>query len=1123
MSDPFGSISAGVLLNGLNETLAALEKLDVDTITTGLFEQIGDLKAIVESFDQLAIAERRNASLHVRPRSPTERFLQPLINSTTAILIESGAYIRPLLSNIKVTVDDKEQGFWIESERRLENQPLYLETSLSLGLHTRILRALFTAIDLLKIQHLSFTDDEAQSSSLKARSSVSCRLVNELGLVRNSLSLITEEVANYDASTIVDAITATEAVTLHVPDIVNRHFVIPRPVRACFTGRKTELAKLDKAFQDVTKSLQQRFVIYGLGGSGKTELAFKFANEYKDKFWGVFFVDGSSQKNASSSYAEIATIGGVEPNEKAAKNWLTTRDLPWLLIIDNVDDDETNLEELLPGGDKGCVLITTRNPSHMTHGNAGDRYLELLAMEPKEAEELILRAAEEPRPWAQTAIDSASSICKALGFLPLALVQAAKAILKGICDWPNYLSSYDREIRRIRRNYHGRNRSISREKKRLDDSSSFTVFSTYEILYRNLEESPREKCQDAVELLHVFSFLHFQNIRLDVLINAAINPLREEKQHEEDLEHEKELHKKLQSPKRKPWGMFFRELRAYISSQTSLFATPPPLPGVLRNRDNLCLEDLEDEVQDRLRAALSVLVERSLVTRQERSTGRYSMHRLIHKWVRERPEMSTSHQALWCQISMATLSSSIKRPPHGDNEPENQARRELLPHITHVRECQTELDKTLAENAARAKPLWPLNKSYGKLQADQDVRFSRVYCETGHFEEARDLQQRALGYASVRLGPDHPIAIALSLLLTKTLWLMCEMEKVVKRMRATHQLCVDTWGDYHPLTLDVTETLGSALSMQGKYTEANALHLANLENKKRLYGDKHQKTLESTRNLARVLNRRMEYNQASRLFQTAWEGMRDTLGPTHLETLTSLEDLSSSFARHEEDNPDPNLGERLLQSRKDLTFVYEQRKERLGKEHPYTLLSRLFLARVESAVGNDKEAEKIIREGLEVAERNIGSEHLAVLMAKCIHAEVLVKLRRFSEAEKLFYKLIDRSWYTKTVGEDGDHPDRLANIWFLAMCLEQQGKWEKTLGLCREFLVGIETIGGRGLGMNHKMYPKVMKKITELERKVVEGSTIRKHPFRDNEKGRGVQIGIEEAWVEDVRTEEILV
>ena len=116
--------------------------------------------------------------------------------------------------------------------------------------------------------------------------------------------------------------------TVHIPPTPNRHFVIVRPVRTYFTGRETQLAKLEAAFRDPTRPTQQRFVIYGLSGSGKTELAFKFADGYRHKFWGVFFVDGSSQKNASSSYAEIATLGGVEPNEKAAKNWLTTRALP---------------------------------------------------------------------------------------------------------------------------------------------------------------------------------------------------------------------------------------------------------------------------------------------------------------------------------------------------------------------------------------------------------------------------------------------------------------------------------------------------------------------------------------------------------------------------------------------------------------------------------------------------------------------------------------------------------------------------------------------------------------------------------------------------------------------------
>lgn len=57
-------------------------------------------------------------------------------------------------------------------------------------------------------------------------------------------------------------------------------------------------------------------------------------------------------------------------------------------------------------------------------------------------------------------------------------------------------------------------------------------------------------------------------------------------------------------------------------------------------------------------------------------------------------------------------------------------------------------------------------------------------------------------------------------------------------------------------------------------------------------------------------------------------------------------------------------------------------------------------------------------------------------MVKCIYVEVLVKLKRFFEVEKLFYMLIDWLWYIKIVGEDSDYFDWFVNIWFFVMCLE---------------------------------------------------------------------------------------
>lgn len=797
-------------------------------------------------------------------------------------------------------------------------------------------------------------------------------------------------------------------------------------------------------------------------------------------------MDGSSEKNAASGYEKIAQLGGVAPNQRAAKHWLITRDLPWLLIIDNVDEEQIRAHELLPQGAKGCCIITTRNPTHIEHGNAGDRYLELLPMEPDEAETLIITAAEEPKPWPARIVGSARKICNALGFLPLALDQAAKAIRHGI-NWAEYLTYFDRQIRRIRRNLHGRANSRSREREYgQEDKHSINVFSTYEILYESLQSSRKASYQDAVELLHVFSYFHFQNIRLDTLINSAINPFREEKQQNEDAREMNLILGKLERPPRMPWTMFLREVRAFIRMKT---ATPTPMPRVLRNWDQLGMHAFEDEVHVRLREALGVLIERSLITRQDRATGQYSMHRLVHKWVRERPEMSTSHQAIWCQVSMTTLAFSIRRPPHGDTEEESHLRRELLPHVRHVLEQQEHIEHQLQENALQANRIWSVPKSYGKLEAEQDVRFARVYGETGHFDEARKLQERALALVSVRLGPSHPLAISLSLLVSQSLWEMGEMDKAATRQRQAHQLCIDTWGENHPLTLDVTDLLGSVLYYKGRWLEAQSLHTCNTEKLRQLYGDKHEKTLRSIRNTARLHYRWMDYETATELYQISWQGMREVKGASHLESLFSLEDLAMSYVRY--DDTSLERSENLALASRYMQIVYDQRKEQLGAEHHYTLLAVLYFARTKSEMGLNSEAEAMIVEGLKVAERNISKDHIALLLAKTIYAQVLWRLKKYTEAESIFRMLIDKAKYRQLADEDGDHPDRLTNLFLLEQCLEDQGKHEEALRACEDFQAGIAAIGGQGAGMKHKIRLKIQERIPQLRERIeqIRGST----------------------------------
>ena len=72
-----------------------------------------------------------------------------------------------------------------------------------------------------------------------------------------------------------------------------------------------------------------------------------------------------------------------------------------------------------------------------------------------------------------------------------------------------------------------------------------------------------------------------------------------------------------------------------------------------------------------------------------------------------------------------------------------------------------------------------MNTGYGRLQTEQDIRPSRVFPETGPFEDAVGLQEMALGYVYRRPGTDHPAAISL-LTLSKTVWEMSEINRATQ-------------------------------------------------------------------------------------------------------------------------------------------------------------------------------------------------------------------------------------------------------------------------------------------------------------------------------------------------------
>jgi tetratricopeptide (TPR) repeat protein len=1085
MYEPFvNNLGTASLLEHLERARRSIEKFnDVsnpEREAIDLLEQLKDLIAVTTSIDDLATRERRTSSTRLKRLSAADLVhLQSVYDNTAIITQECVEFIEPLRPRLEDII-----GF-ATADSRLGAQSWYNEIYLGLKLRTEVLRVLFSGINLLLLKN--DTDEDGQLSP-EGRSFAST-LQYQIALVKPKLN----HVQNYNTTLVCpnlyhawrtvankpelqNAVAAATGVTLHVPVSLNRHYIVGQSAKSFYTGRERQMVTLKTAFEDSRYAGQKKFVIYGLGGSGKTELALKYAEENMQNYWGVFFVDGSSRKNASASYSEIAKVGGVEPNEKAAKNWLTTRALPWLLIVDNADDDEIRLEELLPAGTRGCVLVTSRNPAHKSYGTVGERYLELLPMEVEEANELILRAADEPSPWTKAVKDPASVICQALGFLPLALVHAGKAILLGVCSWHEYLGHYERQVREIRRERsHRRDRSLSRSQQiSEEDKRNQNVFGSYEILYHSLSSSQEQRFQDAVELLHVFSYLHFQNIRLDILINAGTNPLKEAKQREKETRENMEIQKRIARPKRKTWSKWFREQAIRLAQY---LATNPPLPDILKNLDGLGESSFEDEIHVRLGMALSVLVSRSLITKQDRLERRYCMHPLVHKWVRERPEMSASQQALWCQVTSTILSRDVLFPPLGDSETERSMRRELLPHIIHVRGCQQVIRDRLKENRAdRKRYLSAIEPNFGSLQAIEAARFSRVYSECGLFSEAFQLQSRVRNFVIQKLGEDHVLSIQITLLLTGTLFELTRTLEATQLQRRLYEVCVDSLGQDHPLTLKVADILGSVLCFHGRWSESFALHQRSVEGMKRVLGEDHEDTFKAILNLARVYLRTMEFEKSAELHQLAWEGLKKQLGELHVDTIACLEDLSMCRLR---------LGESYLADcYEKMTFIFEHRRKTLGKEQPYTLLSICNLGRVKSAMGQHDEAAKIMREALTIAERNLGEDHFGVLSGKTHYAQVLVRCGRCEEAEEMFYTVVEKPQYRKSTDEDGEHPDRLIALWYLIGCLEKQEKFQKALEVCEGMIESLKEIGGNGLGTQHKFAAMVQKELDKLKVKI---------------------------------------
>jgi hypothetical protein len=214
---------------------------------------------------------------------------------------------------------------------------------------------------------------------------------------------------------------------------------------------------------------------------------------------------------AQQGFLEIARICGVEEDLKTVKQWLSNCQDHWLLIINNANDPSIHISEFFPTGNNGSILVTTQNPDCNIHATVGS--CELGEMNLDKAATLFLKATRVEDAANKVARKIAAPVVKMLGYLALALVQAGAYIRQGLCSINKYCNIYSRH----------RGKLLKHLPMQAQWDYKYSIYTTWDVSIEALKRMPGKTPNNAIELLRIFCFLHYEGLSEDIFRQAWEN------------------------------------------------------------------------------------------------------------------------------------------------------------------------------------------------------------------------------------------------------------------------------------------------------------------------------------------------------------------------------------------------------------------------------------------------------------------------------------------------------------------------------------------------------------------------------------------------------------------------
>jgi hypothetical protein len=777
----------------------------------------------------------------------------------------------------------------------------------------------------------------------------------------------------------------------------------------------------------------------------------------------------------------------------------------WLIIMDNADDTRFDIRDFFPPtSDHGAILITSRNAALGNLSSLG--HVPLDVMSEDEAVEALLSAALGPltpvdrntkvdatpdfkvasntktgnRPAMsrnERELQLAMEIVKALGFLPIAVIQAGCYIKMQKC-----LADYHKRLMKSRSKLLRWPASVQSDQLKYSHSTYAAFDTTINVL------SAR-----TLRILGILSFFHFTNFPRSLVALAATGGFAYDPYDLLDRTSEFQdsigLLKSVLCPDG-DWDEFEFDLVLEELQQYSL-VTLVPVHSIVTLRFHPLLHAWSrDRLLDHERSSLGAAAVRLLVcgTNPDESylwhyltphvnllsltsedlhvNDRGALAMILHSsggqadklvgiWQDIHAKVEKIHGEKHVRTIRAASLLADAYGEQGDNRRMEKMERQLLEvcrltlgneHLETARLmgnlANTCLDRheALQEAECLSREAWSIHQNllgphHRSIVADLR-RLATVHMIRQEYLEGSSVLTEALSMITTLVGRAHVATIETMEQLARCYIGAGKQTEGVTLRREAMDLWLEVHGDKHVTTLTAMANLAATYHFQAQYVEAENLWRDVAEGRRELFGDQHESYLTALKYMARAIFFQNKYADAEEAYKEVWVGYRALYGEYHEHTLDGLYWYALAIFWQS----------RYAAAEKLWSEELEGRRKVHGEHHEDTQSVLCWVAHTVYLQDRLEESEALWRRHLTI-QRTMDRTDQKIKSLIGL-SEVLFAQKKYHEAEEL-----RREEWEVCRNLDGDTAcETMDALYALATCVYQQGRYGEAGDLWREEL-----------------------------------------------------------------------